>query len=70
MNEKRDQGAVLAAFREATGWSDEDALHYAQCDNCTPICGAEEEDCPDAPAAIRLRAHLAASARGKDARGA
>ena len=59
--------AVLEAFREATGWSDEDALHYAQCDRCTPICGAEEEDCPDAPAATRLKAHIAATPQDRAA---
>jgi hypothetical protein len=44
------EAAVLAAFREVTGWSDEQVLHYAACKSyCTPICGAEEVDCPDSP---------------------
>lgn len=50
---------VLAAFRAVTGWTDEDVLHYASCGNCTPICGAEEENCPDSPAAKNLAAYVA-----------
>ncbi|WP_185949284.1 hypothetical protein [Microbispora sp. KK1-11] len=42
------EAALLAAFREATGWSDDLVLHYATCDWCRPICGAEEIDCDDA----------------------
>lgn len=41
--------AVLAAFRAATGWTDEQALHYGTCQWCTPICGYEEYDCKDSP---------------------
>jgi hypothetical protein len=42
--------AVLAAFREVTGWSDALVLHYAQCEStCVPICGHEEMNCPEVP---------------------
>lgn len=43
---------VLAAFREVTGWTDAEVLHYAVCDSyCNPICGAEEDACPEGRAA-------------------
>jgi hypothetical protein len=54
-----DQAEVLAAFRAVTGWSDEDVLHYASCGKCTPICGSEEENCPESPAAIAMAAYVA-----------
>jgi hypothetical protein len=44
-----DEQTVLAAFREATGWTDEQAIHYATCLACTAICGHEEYDCSNAP---------------------
>ena len=40
---------VLAAFRQVTGWTDAEVLHYAVCESyCNPICGAEEDACPEA----------------------
>lgn len=40
---------VLAAFRKVTSWTDAEVLHYAVCESyCTPICGAEEDACPEA----------------------
>lgn len=48
MNDR--DAAVLAAFREVTGWSDALVLHYAQCEStCVPICGHEEMNCPEVP---------------------
>jgi hypothetical protein len=44
------EAALLAAFRAATDWTDEQALHYGTCTMCTPICGYEEYDCKDSPA--------------------
>jgi hypothetical protein len=40
--------AVLAAYREATGWTDEDALHYATCALCDPL-GGDSIWCSDSP---------------------
>lgn len=58
--------AILEAFRAVTGWSDEDVLHYATCDRCVPVCGAEEENCPQSPASIALAAHIAAKRAAGD----
>lgn len=41
--------AILAAYREATGWTDEDALHYATCARCDPLGGHEAFWCSDSP---------------------
>ena len=39
---------LLDAFRQVTGWSDELVMHFAECNGgCTPICGSEEDTCPD-----------------------
>lgn len=39
---------VLAAFRDVTGWTDAEVLHYVACTSyCNPICGAEEDMCPE-----------------------
>jgi hypothetical protein len=45
---KTRDGDVLAAFRQVTGWTDAEVLHYVVCEStCTPICGAEESECPE-----------------------
>lgn len=49
---------ILAAFREVTGWSDEEVLHLASCDLCVPICGHEESSCKNNPAMIALNEGL------------
>ena len=47
-NTEAREREVLAAFREVTGWTDEEVLHYAVCQGyCTPICGVEEDACPE-----------------------
>jgi hypothetical protein len=50
---------VLEAFREVTGWSDEQVAHYVSCGQCTAICGHEEEDCQGNPATIAWEAEQA-----------
>lgn len=41
--------AVLAAFRQLTGWSDELVLHYAACQEaCDPTSSYGEYYCPEA----------------------
>ena len=56
---------ILEAFRKVTDWSDEQVLHYASCKRCMPICGYEEWDCDDNPAAIARRAREAEMRRAR-----
>ena len=50
---------ILEAFREATGWGNEQVLHYASCRRCVPVCGYEESDCDASPATIAREAREA-----------
>lgn len=56
---------VLEAFRAVTGWSDEQVMHYLICDDCNPICGHEEYDCPESPNSKAIQAHMAARRAGE-----
>lgn len=47
--------AVLAAFREVTDWTDEDAFHYATCAYCDPLGGDLRCYCDDSPKRRRER---------------
>lgn len=47
--------AVLAAYREVTGWDDEDVLHYATCNECDPRDGDYTWYCENSPNRRRER---------------
>lgn len=40
---------LLAAYRDVTGWTDEEVLHYASCDECDPRDGDYTWYCDNSP---------------------
>jgi hypothetical protein len=60
---------LLAAFRQATGWEDADALHYATCSQCEPVGGGgyEAYSCPESPTERRREAAAAEQRRHRPA---
>lgn len=52
---RTDEAAVLAAFREVTGWTDEEVLHYATCRECDPRDGDYTWYCENNPQRRRER---------------
>lgn len=57
--QRTDDAAVLAAYREVTGWTDEEILHLASCGECDPRDGDDEWYCKDSPQGRRERAEAA-----------
>lgn len=54
------EAAVLAAYRDVTGWTDEEVLHYASCQECDPRDGDYTWYCENSPNGRREREEEAA----------
>ena len=52
------ENEALIAFCKVTGWTKEQAVHYASCAICTTVVYRAEWDCPDSPAATPLAAQI------------